>query len=536
MSLLKKIFNKKSLSQGLVLASAPFLLSYCASDNKRDRSTTEPTQETEYIEEKSGKTDSEGKVYFTDNSTLERVVIEVTDAHGSPIPEVGVNFIDGEGYEVFWLRDSSNNYLPTLGIYSHNSTHTIEMSSSEEGIHEIYILDENNPLGDVVWKWRDSEGIGFSTYGYERTINYEEYLGIQERGSEVLDLLWNGVEYFLGISSPKKPSEIVEYLFPEQENPPQRWDLYNYWDGQNKSFTLIPSNIPTIQINNLEVDGSDVYASWEGTDEDAYEQFVFLPDNKDLTIYVDGNSTSDLKYSYRITQEEVVYGNNWTEYNSEKSANINVEKKGDYTLELRVKDEVDNIGEASENFSIVLGEDGENFEKGILYESRGEKDTYKIIKISTQWWMAENLKYKYIPHNYYNNDHTNYSKYGLLYGGNKIPFACSSGWHVPSLDEWKSLAINLGFSPETSGNVTASIEEINKLFIEGGSGLDIPTGGCKKNTYFIGEGSKACYWLSSEGDFGGQLYLEFTKNSNKIRVYEDSIINNSFSVRCIKDK
>ncbi len=218
----------------------------------------------------------------------------------------------------------------------------------------------------------------FSTYNYEKTVNYEEYINIKDRSAEVVDLLWKGVEFFLGVSLPKKPSEIIEYLFPGEENPPQRWDIYAYKDGydQYSNFTLIPSNIPTAKINNLDINEYEINASWEGTDQDTYDQLVFLPDNKDITKYLDGNSTSDLTYSYRITQDGSVYDeHNWTAYNSKTSTTINIFRSGNYTLELRVKDEVDNIGRNSADFSIE-GEEPE------LIELKNDDGT---IEATTGW-------------------------------------------------------------------------------------------------------------------------------------------------------
>ncbi len=284
------------------LISLPLFLYNC---KKESDFFEEPKKE--IIKEKSGKTNYKGNIYFTDNSTLEEVEIKVTDTENRPLQNINVNFTDGEGYEIFWLKDASNKYLPTLGIYAHNSTHKIKMGKFEEGIFEIYSLKEDDPLGRVVWKWRDKENMNFSEYTYEKTINYDEYLGIQKRGTEVVDFLWRSTEILLSVISPIKPKEIIEKLFPEEENPPQRWDFYNYFDGENKFFTLIPSNIPTIKIDSLNVDKSKIYAYWSGEDKEVYEKFVFLPDNKDLTKYVDGNSTSDLEYSYRIIKEGNIY-------------------------------------------------------------------------------------------------------------------------------------------------------------------------------------------------------------------------------------
>jgi uncharacterized protein (TIGR02145 family) len=102
-----------------------------------------------------------------------------------------------------------------------------------------------------------------------------------------------------------------------------------------------------------------------------------------------------------------------------------------------------------------------------------EGNTYKMVQIGTQIWMAENLKVsKYndgtdIPNitdnnnlwsnltsgawDYYNYDIANNAKYGKLYNwyavspttnGNKN--VCPTGWHVPTDAEWTILTDYLG--------------------------------------------------------------------------------------------
>ena len=67
----------------------------------------------------------------------------------------------------------------------------------------------------------------------------------------------------------------------------------------------------------------------------------------------------------------------------------------------------------------------DNCEYGTLTDDR-DGQTYKTVKIGEQWWMAENLNYRYIQQTYnggekdsssycYNDDPANCEKYGRLY-------------------------------------------------------------------------------------------------------------------------
>lgn len=92
-------------------------------------------------------------------------------------------------------------------------------------------------------------------------------------------------------------------------------------------------------------------------------------------------------------------------------------------------------------------------------------NTYKIVKIGNQVWMAENLRYLLkvfgkdsISSNKdflyvwgYNGTNiqeakatTEYKTYGVLYNWVAACNYCPSGWHLPSQDEWNQLINYLG--------------------------------------------------------------------------------------------
>ncbi len=309
---------------------------------------------------KTGKTDG-GTVTFIDSSTSEEVSTQVVDdASGAPIDGIEVTYFDGEGYEVFITYDASEQYLPAIGIYEHNSDHVIETKRTEHGSYQIFAFEDEGTQ-KAAWKWQHDNHMSWYYYEYVKTIDYEEKMEMQELlgkiNDKLFDFLFGGKLYFISAFLPISPSQIVEHLCPEPQNPPQRWDIYDKtgkdYGGALGSFAVVPSNIPEVEITSLTVDDNEVSASWTGSDKDTYEVRVDLPSNKDLTKYVDGNDTSDLKYSYRITSGGQVYGGyDWTQYSSGTSVEVEIAESGNYRFEVKVKDEVNNTRATSRDFEI----------------------------------------------------------------------------------------------------------------------------------------------------------------------------------------
>ena len=127
--------------------------------------------------------------------------------------------------------------------------------------------------------------------------------------------------------------------------------------------------------------------------------------------------------------------------------------------------------------------------------------TYPTVKIGNQWWLAENLDYKFkvngsqIPIGvsgspstpvawYYNNDESTYGingtyKCGLLYNwyaakyldDNKATLL-PNGWHVPSKSEWNTLATEVGGDSIAGTKLKALDDSVTSGFPNGWNGTD----------------------------------------------------------------
>ncbi|UCH13115.1 MAG: T9SS type A sorting domain-containing protein [Bacteroidales bacterium] len=205
----------------------------------------------------------------------------------------------------------------------------------------------------------------------------------------------------------------------------------------------------------------------------------------------------------------------------------------------------------------------------------GDNNSYPVVKIGTQLWMAHNLRTtRYndgteIPlvtdnnawrrletpgYSWYNNDpDTLGTVYGALYtwyaiGTNKL---CPVGWHVPSREEWtvlktylaengygyegsgedigKSLAATSGWAPVETAGVVGNDQESNNF-----SGFSALPGGFRLyDGTFNNIGELGYWWTSVNKDCYAYFYgLEYIgSNIDELRYEQET----GLSVRCLKD-
>jgi len=212
--------------------------------------------------------------------------------------------------------------------------------------------------------------------------------------------------------------------------------------------------------------------------------------------------------------------------------------------------------------------------------------TYEVIPIGSQCWMAENLKYlpsvvgpgtisDTDPYYYvYGYDGTNvseakstenYNTYGVLYNWNAfidgasssssnpsgVQGVCPDGWHVPSDEEWKELEMELGMSQsEADNNGNRGTNEGSKL---AGNASLWNDGELESNSEFGTSGFRALPGASRHSDIGfiGIEYIgewwssaEFFSTNvwDRSIHYDGSDIARNYttkehglSVRCVRD-
>lgn len=136
---------------------------------------------------------------------------------------------------------------------------------------------------------------------------------------------------------------------------------------------------------------------------------------------------------------------------------------------------------------------------------------------------------------YYNYEHANGDKYGKLYNWFAVndPRGLSPlGWHIPSLSEWKELVKHTG----GYNNVSSLIRNDNISFANEHENCfsALPAGFCSDSGRFLGLGSSANWWSSSEFiiSLATHIKLDFNNKSISVNHLPKEV---GFSVRCLKD-
>ena len=206
---------------------------------------------------------------------------------------------------------------------------------------------------------------------------------------------------------------------------------------------------------------------------------------------------------------------------------------------------------------------------GTMTDSR-DGQTYKIIKIGNQTWMAENLNYadstntpSLLERSWcYNKKPENCAVGGRLYtwaaaidsvklatdadnpqdcGYGKtctlpttVQGICPDGWHLPTQAEWETLFTEVG-----GQSMASDILKSLTGWYSNGSGTNdvgfsaIPAGFRYNNGRFI-DSQYAYFWCASEYDSlqAHDMDLDYFYKSPKLFSFEK---NYAFSVRCLKD-
>ena len=180
-------------------------------------------------------------------------------------------------------------------------------------------------------------------------------------------------------------------------------------------------------------------------------------------------------------------------------------------------------------------------------------NVYNTIKIGSQVWMAENLNVTHyrngdpIPnvsgeqwddlvtgaYCSYDNKEDNRSTYGLLYNWHAVDDSrniCPEGWHIPTLDEWETLA---GTGLEVKETGTAHWAAPN-FCSPNSSGFEaLPGGNCGFDGNFNAITVAGYWWTANEDNIEISWMYMISRSNSGIFSSMDKWA--GCSIRCIQD-
>ncbi len=206
-----------------------------------------------------------------------------------------------------------------------------------------------------------------------------------------------------------------------------------------------------------------------------------------------------------------------------------------------------------------------------LFEDNRDGQTYRMIKIGSQTWMAENLNYAYMPDTSSFCYEDSCAEYGRLYiwaaamdsaarfsengkdcgykrkcsASGQVRGICPEGWHLPDTTEWRILADTVAVQIGNEDSVGYALKSTygweDTYYGKSGNGSDafgfgaLPTGSRLSDGTFYEVHNSAVFWNSTEyaADFAYQRHLYYNYPDLSSKSYHFK--NNAYSVRCVKD-
>ncbi|MFN8259132.1 MAG: FISUMP domain-containing protein [Bacteroidales bacterium] len=158
---------------------------------------------------------------------------------------------------------------------------------------------------------------------------------------------------------------------------------------------------------------------------------------------------------------------------------------------------------------------------------------YKTVKIGIQIWLAENVVYNVKDGAWpLDMNKENEKKYGLLYTWNAAQKACPTGWHLPTMEEWKELFEQVGLKDIYKGAFIDDSGWDNSISTTNSSGLSVLPGGCIDSENVCLE-QFAQFWTSTK--LKKEIYyilIDANVSSIHKKEFKDNVC---LSIRCVKN-
>jgi len=173
-------------------------------------------------------------------------------------------------------------------------------------------------------------------------------------------------------------------------------------------------------------------------------------------------------------------------------------------------------------------------------------DKNSVVTIGGMKWMKQNLNIRTADSWCYGNSDDSCAKYGRLYTWAAAKTACPSGWHLPTRNEWTTLAKAAGAWDDFGSNATAGTKLKSKSgWYNKGNGTDglgfsaLPGGhrnSDAKGGTFESVGAYGKWWTATEQGVGRNVYYREMSYNSEVVDDKISINEYGYSVRCVVDE
>jgi len=172
----------------------------------------------------------------------------------------------------------------------------------------------------------------------------------------------------------------------------------------------------------------------------------------------------------------------------------------------------------------------------IFVDSR-DNQTYKVVRIGTQTWFAQNLNYGGVKGYCPVGNPENCEKYGKLYEFDDAVKACPPGWHLPTLDEFRQLVDYVGKRSAVMLMADTGWTERDDILPHVGIdkfGFAVLPAGTKLTGGYDTVGYAAYIWTAT--DTAGSAYgASFFQNFAEVMIGTYGLENGwAMSVRCLE--
>lgn len=170
-------------------------------------------------------------------------------------------------------------------------------------------------------------------------------------------------------------------------------------------------------------------------------------------------------------------------------------------------------------------------------------ETYAIVTIGHQTWMAENLRYN-APGSWLNPNYPS-PVYGRLYDPASAQSVCPEGWHLPSDSEWNVLEMTLGMPAADTSEIGWRGTHGKHMKSKSGwkdckngtnnSGFNAVPSGYSDSDEFGGLGRSVGFWASAEDSIVWMRWLGAPLEGVNRQPEYDISSGWGAACRCIKD-